>query len=269
MFLKTRTAMAAAGVLGGAGLAVAGLALPISAQPGDPPGNNGTVKIDGVAFDDHPDNEPHVGCTFQVDFYGFDEGDLQASVKFTPWEPTPGDDLVVDDLDIGEDPAGGGTDLDASATYDLTAGLAGIEPQPQQGWHVKLTVHADGSQGAATKFKVFWVSGCGESTTTTSSTTTTTEKNHNGSTTTTTEKDHEGSTTTTHHGTTSTPPSEAPGGPTGAGGGDGGQSGSAEALAHTGSNSSIPLTIGALFLVGLGATAALWARRLRLDGSTQ
>ena len=35
-------------------------------------GNNGTVKIDGVEFDTHPDNEPHVGCIFQVDFYGFD-----------------------------------------------------------------------------------------------------------------------------------------------------------------------------------------------------
>ncbi len=39
-----------------------------------PPGNNGTIKIDGAAFDDAPNNEPHVGCTFQVDFYGFDEG---------------------------------------------------------------------------------------------------------------------------------------------------------------------------------------------------
>ncbi len=34
----------------------------------NPPGNNGTVKIDDVPFDDHPNNEPHVGCTFQVDF---------------------------------------------------------------------------------------------------------------------------------------------------------------------------------------------------------
>ena len=41
----------------------------------DPPGNNGTIKIDDVEFDDHPNNEPHVGCTFQVDFYGFDKGD--------------------------------------------------------------------------------------------------------------------------------------------------------------------------------------------------
>lgn len=42
----------------------------------NPPGNNGTIKVDDLPFDDHPDNEPHVGCTFQADFYGFDEGDL-------------------------------------------------------------------------------------------------------------------------------------------------------------------------------------------------
>ncbi len=37
----------------------------------NPPGNNGTIKVDGVPFDDLPDNEPHVSCTFQIDFYGF------------------------------------------------------------------------------------------------------------------------------------------------------------------------------------------------------
>ena len=42
----------------------------------NPPGNDGTVKIDGLDFDRHPNNEPHVGCTFEVDFYGFDAGDL-------------------------------------------------------------------------------------------------------------------------------------------------------------------------------------------------
>lgn len=42
----------------------------------DPAGNNGTVKVDGVEFESHPNNEPHVGCVFRVDFYGYDEGDL-------------------------------------------------------------------------------------------------------------------------------------------------------------------------------------------------
>lgn len=32
----------------------------------DPAGNNGTVKIDGLPNDSAPDNEPHVGCAFDI-----------------------------------------------------------------------------------------------------------------------------------------------------------------------------------------------------------
>jgi len=128
---------------------------------GDPKGNNGTVKIDGMPFDDAPNNEPHVGCSFQVDFYGYDQGDLNATVTFEGQAPTGGGTLLTDTVPIGQDPAGGGTDLDASRTYDLSAALANVTPQPNQGDHVKLTVNAEGSQGADFKHKVFWVSGCG------------------------------------------------------------------------------------------------------------
>ena len=127
---------------------------------GDPPGNNGTVKIDGVEFDSHPNNEPHVGCVFEVDFYGFDEGDLTAEVTFEAHPPTGNAVLLTDTVFIGEDAAGGGTDLDAEVEYDLNAALAAFEPHPQQGYHVKLTVNAEGSIGADTKHKVFWVTGC-------------------------------------------------------------------------------------------------------------
>jgi hypothetical protein len=130
-----------------------------------PPGNNGTVKVDGVEFDDHPNNEPHVGCTFQIDFYGYDEGeDLFATATFVLQPPTTsptGDDELLHDEDIfiGEDEAGGGTDLDASRTYNLAEALeeSGATPHPIQGFHVKLTVHAEGSIGADVKHKVFWV----------------------------------------------------------------------------------------------------------------
>jgi LPXTG-motif cell wall-anchored protein len=169
------------------------------AQAGGPPGNNGTVKIDGVDFDDHPNNEPHVGCVFQVDFYGYDEGELFADVTFEVWPPT-GNEVILEDTDIfiGEDDNGGGgseAGLDASETYDLTSLLADFEPHPQQGWHVKLTVNADGSQGADVKHKVFWVTGCEAPPTTTTSTSTTST-----STTTTTVKP----TSTTTTSTTST-----------------------------------------------------------------
>jgi hypothetical protein len=126
----------------------------------DPPGNNGTVKIDAEAFDTHPNNEPHVGCVFQVDFYGYDEGDLYADVTFEAHPPTGNAVLLQDIVYIGEDAAGGGTDLDAEATYDLSGPLAAYEAHPQQGYHVKLTVNADGSHGADVKHKVFWVTGC-------------------------------------------------------------------------------------------------------------
>jgi hypothetical protein len=148
-----------------------------SAAP-NPAGDNGTIKIDDLPFDDLPNNEPHVGCSFQVDFYGFDKGDLNADVTFEAHPPTlrPGDDqvLLADTVFIGEDNnSGGGSEagLDASKTYTLD--LTGITPQPNQGVHVKLTIHADGAQGADTKYKVFWVTGC-ETPPTTSTTTTTT-----------------------------------------------------------------------------------------------
>lgn len=133
--------------------------------PADPPGNNGTIKVDQIPIDDiHPNNEPHVDCTFGIDFYGFDEGeDFEAHVIFEGHAPTGGGVLVEDTVFIGEDGnEGGGSEagIDASRTYDLSDALAGIEPQDQHGWHVKLTIHADGSQGADTKHKVFWVDGC-------------------------------------------------------------------------------------------------------------
>lgn len=136
------------------------LMLPNAADAQDPPGNNGTVKVDEVPFDDHPDNEPHVGCVFQIDFYGYDEGDLNADVTFEGVPPTGGGVLLTDSVFIGEDSAGGGTDLDASATYDLSQALADIEPHAVQGHHVRLTINAEGSQGADVKHKEFWVEDC-------------------------------------------------------------------------------------------------------------
>jgi LPXTG-motif cell wall-anchored protein len=140
-------------------------------------GNNGTIKIDGREFDDHPDDEPHVGCDFQVDFYGFDKGDdLFATVTFALQPPSGQDELLTDEVFIGkDDSSGGGSEegLDASETYTLD--LSGIEPEPNQGVHVKLTIHTGGSKGKGdTKHKVFWVKGCPPGTTTTSSTTSTT-----------------------------------------------------------------------------------------------
>ncbi len=137
------------------------VAAPVAAK--NPAGNNGTVKIDALDWDNHPNNEPHVGCTFEVDFYGFDEGDLWADVIFEAHPPTGQGVLLTDSIFIGgDDNSGGGSEAgwDASRQYDLTSALSAYPVHPQQGYHVKLTIHADGSQGADTKHKVFWVGPC-------------------------------------------------------------------------------------------------------------
>ena len=142
-------------------VATAALAPAAYGAPGDPPGANGTIKIDREPFDSHPNNQPHVGCRFQVDFYGFDQGDFFADVRFEVHPPTGRGVIETDRVFIGEDAAGGGTDLDAERTYDLSEELAGFRMHRKQGWHVKVTVSAPGVGGKiAKKSKVFWVTGC-------------------------------------------------------------------------------------------------------------
>jgi hypothetical protein len=231
-----------------------------SAGP-NPPGNNGTIKIDDVPFDDHPNNEPHVGCTFQVDFYGYDEGDLDATVTFEAHPPTlrAGDDqvLLTDTVFIGEDDnSGGGSEagLDASATYTLD--LEGIEPHANQGVHVKLTIHAEGSKGADVKHKVFWVADCPPSPTTTTKPGATSTS---GATTTT----KPGGTTTTKPGTTSTSGASSTSGETTTTAAVGGSSSSAPGgpgggeLPFTGAGGAMPLLALALALIGLGVASLL------------
>src|SRR3954470_448348 len=102
------------------------LTLPMATGAIAAPGNNGTVKVDGIVFDDLPNNEPHVGCVFQIDFYGYDEGQLFASASFELDPPTGAmiPLLTRDGIFIGEDSAAGGgstAGLDASETFDLGA----------------------------------------------------------------------------------------------------------------------------------------------------
>jgi hypothetical protein len=198
---------------------------------------------------------------FQVDFYGFDEGDLVADVIFESHPPTgPVQELLTDEVFIGEDDnAGGGSQagLDASATYTLD--FTGIQPHPNQGFHVKLTVHADGSQGADTKHKVFWVTSCAPGTTTT-----TTRGGGSGSTSTT------GTTTTTVAGgedttttTTSAGGGSASSGPGSSAGASASSASGGGGLALTGANAA-PLLATALALLGLGAAALLRSRQRRI-----
>ena len=139
-----------------------GLATGSSAAPADPPGANGTVKIDGVPLDDGIASEPHVTCEFEVAFFGFDAGET-ADIVFTVHPPTgQGTELLrVSDAVISDDAAGGGAP-DPDATFDFSAadlGLDAYTPHPNQGFHVKLTIESDDTPGAG-KHKVFWLQPC-------------------------------------------------------------------------------------------------------------
>ena len=136
-------------------------------EKGDPPGNNGTVKIAPAGeAEGTPDNNPHPGCTFQIEWYGFDEGsDIVSTVEFAMHSPTSDVGLSgtsPEEVFVGEDPAtGAGTETGLDGVQEYTLSFEG-EPHAQQGYHVKLTVHTPYSQGADTKHKVYWVEGCDE-----------------------------------------------------------------------------------------------------------
>ncbi|MGZ4453173.1 MAG: hypothetical protein ACXVDH_00395 [Nocardioides sp.] len=132
---------------------------------GDPPGNNGTVKIAALGdLDRIPNNTPHPGCSFEVQWYGFDGGsDVVSTVSFTPQAPTRDVTISVDgptSVPVGEDAASGAgtaTGLDAVQAYTLS--FSGGAPA-KQGYHVRLTVATPRSLGNDTKTKVFWVEPC-------------------------------------------------------------------------------------------------------------
>lgn len=130
-----------------------------SSPEAPPPGQTGTVKIDGRPFDQHPDNEPHVGCVFEVDLFNYPEGGIEARYSVRLWPPTGRDQLLSGGVTLEDDPAGGGQDLDGEVRLDLAEPLrdSDAEPHPQQGWHVKISVRAPHSRGADDKHKVFWV----------------------------------------------------------------------------------------------------------------
>lgn len=131
--------------------------------PGDPPGNNGTVKIDqSDEADEDKGNEP-IGedCSFWLKFYNFDLNQ-KADISFAAHPPTGGKDPIVDkDVLISDDAAGGGADEDEVVPYNLTDYVRGLEKHPQHGYHIKLTTTIKNSDGSSVpggvKHKVFWI----------------------------------------------------------------------------------------------------------------
>lgn len=145
----------------------------------DPPGNNGHIQLceTGTDFKDCsdalPQNDPFLGCSFDLQFFNYDEGDLSASYTVTSWAPTGNNSDVVasaDDIAIGGSPADGSLDAQVVVSPDFTN--ADVTPQhfpagpgrPEGDYaHVKVDIHADGSQGADVKHHTVWVrTDCGE-----------------------------------------------------------------------------------------------------------
>lgn len=130
----------------------------------DPIGNNGTVKIDGTDIDQAKDNDPHVGCTFSVDWWNFDAnaGTITATVTFELQSPTtePDNTMAVTGNLLPQF-IGNGTNTVADQTEQYTLAFTG-PPQQNQGYHVKLTVNTPYSSGNDEKSKVFWVEDCNQ-----------------------------------------------------------------------------------------------------------
>jgi LPXTG-motif cell wall-anchored protein len=241
---------------------------------GQPAGNNGVLKVDGTPVDQpgngdknpggqgHRDNEPHVSCVFNLDWYGFESGPGASTVAFELWGPNRGYALTPSggsSVQVGGDSQGNADDQDATQQYDLTGALAaakdaGAEPNDQQGWLVKVTVETDGlSQGADVKHKVFWVDDdCGSR-----STTTTLGRNSDGTPPTPLVLGAVVTTTTTSPPTTE-PPTTAP--PTTAAATTGSVAVLGVQLARTGSDARVLLALAGLLMVA-GGTALVVGRR--------
>lgn len=135
-------------------LALAAAFLAPSAQAD---GNNGTVKIDKGELDGNS-NQPHVGCEFFVEWFGFDDG-ATSTVTFTMQAPTDSPTTPGSPTSVAYGPY---TLVDGAGNqqFDIYDLLKNFTPQANQGFHVKVEVNTTWSNGDDSKFKTFWVSGC-------------------------------------------------------------------------------------------------------------
>src|SRR5439155_4575422 len=152
-------------LLGGLAAAIAApltlgwMAVPAHAASQAPPGNNGTIKVDGMPFDDGHDEDSHVGCQFRIELFGYDAGTNTADDVFDAHPPTDDQTLLTDHFAFTDNRDHGGATFDTAKTYDLSAAIAGLGAR-KQGFHVALSVSVDGQNA---KHKVFWIQGCGQS----------------------------------------------------------------------------------------------------------
>jgi len=139
-------------------LSIVAPAVALADPPQDPPGNNGTIKIEPYGATDGNANHPHPGCDFRLQLFGFDEGQT-GTITFAGQAPTAGA-VTAQPLSgtqqLSDDRAGGGKDTDAH--FDVRGADLRLTGTPaKQGFHIKVLVNADEAPGGA-KSKVFWLS---------------------------------------------------------------------------------------------------------------
>src|SRR5688500_16514512 len=110
MFLRT---VALVSLTPGSGAMLASTA---GAQSAAPAGNHGHIKIDDVLMDDGSESVPHPGCTFVVDFFGYDVGTRHALLTFDGQEPTGGGELYVEETTFEVATRETGNELNESLT---------------------------------------------------------------------------------------------------------------------------------------------------------
>ncbi|WP_433286435.1 LPXTG cell wall anchor domain-containing protein [Micromonospora sp. CA-244673] len=248
--MPQRRHVARAALTAAAATALLGLATPAWAtgNPHNPKGDNGTVKIDGTPFSDKVDNQPHVTCDFELEFFNFDK-DQKADITLWAQAPsaTPKDKVVWSkkNVVISTDPASG-AENDHDAVISLSSkdlDLAGLTLHPKQGYHLKLDVDLTDGRSSAGKHKVFWLKPCespGNPTTPTPST--------------------PGGETPTPTPGGSENPSGTPAPGTSAGGGQGGGSGTEGGLPLTGV-AATSISLAGLALIGGGVLLMTLRRR--------
>jgi LPXTG-motif cell wall-anchored protein len=136
------------------------------ASPALADGANGTVKIDGPAYQLDNRNEPHVTCEFQVEFFNFDK-DEHATLIFEAWPPSAPDFHEVKRLEnqlVSKDAATGGSyKRDPDEVFRFSAddlNLTEAMAHDKQGYHIKLTVDRQNHPAWTEKHKVFWLKPC-------------------------------------------------------------------------------------------------------------
>ena len=158
MLLVVGLGLVLVGAVPGGGAGAAG-----KTPPGDPPGNNGTIKVKKSDPGADPNeknnaNQPHIdGCVLWLSYSGFDQGQT-ADITFTAQEPSGKGEVLVADksVAVSNDAAGGGQDQDAVIAYNLTSAVQNLKRQPQQGYHIKVASDTKEAPGGA-KQKVFWI----------------------------------------------------------------------------------------------------------------